>query len=116
MQLIPVIDLLNGCVVRASRGQRDKYRPIESQLCVGSAPRIVARSLVDYCGARVVYVADLNALLTREPQFKLIAELVDALPGIELWLDAGFSTEADISMLLKVLGTHAASVTPVIGT
>jgi uncharacterized protein related to proFAR isomerase len=32
MEIIPVIDLKGGLVVRARMGQRDRYRPIETPL------------------------------------------------------------------------------------
>ncbi len=38
MILIPVIDLMQGQVVRAVRGDRGSYRPIVSGLCAGSDP------------------------------------------------------------------------------
>ena len=45
MLLIPVIDLLDGQVVRGVRGERARYRPIESALCRGSEPLAVSRAL-----------------------------------------------------------------------
>ena len=48
MNLIPVIDLMRGQVVRAHRGARGSYRPIESRLCASSDPITVARVLRDW--------------------------------------------------------------------
>ncbi|MFM8221178.1 MAG: nickel transporter, partial [Planctomycetaceae bacterium] len=45
MQVIPVLDLLGGVVVRGVAGQRDSYRPIVSQLVDGAEPLAVARAL-----------------------------------------------------------------------
>ena len=38
MQVLPVIDLLQGVVVRGVAGRRETYRPIESQICASPAP------------------------------------------------------------------------------
>jgi len=91
MKLIPVIDLMQGQVVRAVRGDRKSYRPIESRLCAGSDPATVARALCEYCATRQLYVADLDALMGRAAQISVLRALRQAIPGLELWLDAGFA-------------------------
>lgn len=100
MTLIPVIDLLNGQVVRGVRGDRKAYRPIESALCASSDPVTVARILVDHCAARQLYVADLDALMGGQAQCDILRELLVALDGIELWVDAGF-VDADAASALR---------------
>lgn len=100
MTLIPVIDLLKGQVVRGVRGDRHAYRPIESALCASSDPVTVARILVDHCAARQLYVADLDALMGGQAQCDVLRELLVALDGIELWVDAGF-VDADAASALR---------------
>ncbi len=63
MQVIPVLDLLDGHAVRAVRGERTRYRPIESSLCATSEPLAVAHALLAATGARTLYIADLGAIL-----------------------------------------------------
>jgi len=46
MQVIPVLDLLDGHVVRAVRGERAAYLPIRSSLAAGSEPLAIARALL----------------------------------------------------------------------
>lgn len=124
MQIIPVIDVLGGTAVRAVRGERSRYRPLESQLCSGSDPVDAARALLDYCGASVLYVADLDGIMRGAPQRDLLARLAGALPGVELWLDAGFADPDAASALLAPLresgATHGttggATITPVFGS
>ncbi|MFX1765513.1 HisA/HisF-related TIM barrel protein [Paraburkholderia sp. A1RI-2L] len=131
MQIIPVIDVLGGTAVRAIRGERSRYRALESQLCSGSDPVDAARALLDYCGASVLYVADLDGIMHGAPQLDLLVRLAGALPGIELWLDAGFADPHAASALLASLrecgtrsdiasGTPSASrnapITPVFGS
>jgi len=114
--VIPVIDLRRGQVVRARRGERDRYRPIVSDLCAGSEPVVVARALLAHAGARRCYVADLDALLGGTPQIGAMATLCAALPGIEWWLDAGFADRSAALALLGELGrlgVGAARVAPV---
>ena len=101
MKLIPVIDLMQGQVVRAVRGNRQAYRPIESQLCPGSAPVAMAQVLCEHCATRQLYVADLDALLGRPPQVAALRSLLQAIPGLELWLDAGFASRADADALQR---------------
>lgn len=120
MQIIPVIDVLGGTAVRAVRGERSRYRPLESQLCHGSDPVDAARALLDYCGATVLYVADLDGIMHGAPQRDLLARLAGALPGVELWLDAGFADPHAASALLAPLresgAARRAAITPVFGS
>jgi len=113
MTLIPVIDLLKGEVVRGVRGDRQAYRPIESALCASSDPCTVARILVDHCAAQQLYVADLDALMGGAAQQRVLGELLVALPGIELWLDAGFADADAAAELGAQLAPHTARIVPV---
>ena len=113
MTLIPVIDLLKGQVVRGVRGDRHAYRPIESALCASSDPVTVARILVDHCAAQQLYVADLDALMGGSPQHDVLARLLQALPGAELWLDAGFADADAAASLRAQLAPHSERIVPV---
>ena len=116
MKLIPVIDLMQGQVVRAVRGDRRAYRPVVSQLCSGSDPSTIARVLCEHCATRQVYVADLDALLGAPAQAAVLRALLHALPDLELWLDAGFSNAAAAYTLRSGLGAAGARVVPVFGS
>ena len=116
MRIIPVVDLLDGVVVRAVKGDRERYRPIESALCRNSNPVHVARILLEQCGSRKLYAADLDALAGRARQTSVIAALLAALPTTELWLDAGFANRDDVAAAMHALGRHASRVTPVFGS
>jgi phosphoribosylformimino-5-aminoimidazole carboxamide ribotide isomerase len=116
MLLVPVVDLLHGQVVRAVRGERARYRPIESALCRSSEPLAVARALCAQAASGLLYVADLDALTGHAPQTALLAALLDALPGVTLWLDGGFAGAEPARATLAVLGEAAARVRPVFGT
>ena len=87
MQIIPVIDLKSGAVVHAVRGERDHYRPIESQLCIGSQPADVADAFATL-GFASVYVADLDAIERGTPNTAAVDSILET--GLSVWLDAGF--------------------------
>jgi phosphoribosylformimino-5-aminoimidazole carboxamide ribotide isomerase len=116
MRIIPVVDLQNGVVVRAVKGERERYRPLESALCRSSDPLRVARILLEHCGSRKLYVADLDALAGRPPQTAVIEAMLAALPTTELWLDAGFAMPEDAAACAKALGGHASRMTAVFGS
>lgn len=110
MQLIPVIDLMHGQAVRAVRGNRASYRPVESRLCEGSDPVTVARALCAHCDSQRLYVADLDALTGGVPQVPVLRQLLSALPAVELWVDAGFGDADGAQRLREQLGDDAARV------
>jgi phosphoribosylformimino-5-aminoimidazole carboxamide ribotide isomerase len=87
MRVIPVIDLMNGQVVRGVAGRREEYRPIESRLAPDARPATVARTLVEHFGFDTVYVADLDAIVRGQPDVSAWSEIAGA--GLKLWLDAG---------------------------
>ena len=47
MQIIPVIDLLNGVVVHAQRGDRKNYQPIQSALTTSHQPLDIVAALLE---------------------------------------------------------------------
>jgi HisA/HisF family protein len=116
MNLIPVIDLMQGQVVRAVRGDRQSYRPIESRLCNSSDPVTVAQILCEHCATRQLYVADLDALLGSPGQSAALRTLLQAMPELELWLDAGFADASMADALIRELGAAGERVVPVFGS
>jgi phosphoribosylformimino-5-aminoimidazole carboxamide ribotide isomerase len=101
VQVIPVIDLKQGLVVRGVGGRRDEYRPIESRLAADALPGTVGMALADL-GFRTTYLADLDAI---ESSGTLHDERSPAMPpcawpvyenllraGLALWVDAGLAT------------------------
>jgi phosphoribosylformimino-5-aminoimidazole carboxamide ribotide isomerase len=103
MEILPVVDLLGGAVVRGVAGRRNEYRPVESLLCRGSAPIDVARALHAALGLSRFYLADLDAILGREPALELFRRLAD--DGFDLLLDAGLRCAADARPLMDAGAT-----------
>lgn len=116
MLLIPVIDLMRGRVVRAVRGNRAAYQPVVSTLCAGSDPIEVARAMCEHCAAPQLYVADLDALTGGAPQAAALRAILEALPEVDLWLDAGFADAASADALCAAIGAPTRRIVPVFGS
>jgi phosphoribosylformimino-5-aminoimidazole carboxamide ribotide isomerase len=89
MEIIPVIDLKGGGVVRARLGRREEYRPIETPLSRTSDPVDVARGLLSIHPFATLYVADLDAIEGRGDNRTALARLRAELPQLALWVDNG---------------------------
>ncbi|MEA4855453.1 MAG: HisA/HisF-related TIM barrel protein [Solidesulfovibrio sp.] len=109
-RLVPVLDILDGVVVQAVRGERQRYRPVRSRLVEGAAPLAVARALFDVTRAEALYIADLDAILGRGGNVTAVSALSEAL-GCAVWVDGGV---ADAAGARAVLACGAARV--VVGT
>ncbi len=98
MRVVPVLDVLDGRVVRARGGARQGYRPEPSRLADGHDPVPWAVAMAAAAGHPALYVADLDAVAGRRPpDAALLAALRDA--GAEVWLDAGVRNAADVAAL-----------------
>ena len=116
-RIIPVLDLMEGRVVRGKGGERHGYRPIVSALCRSSDPLTVAQVLLDHCAACELYVADLDALTGGAPQAALLRELLRTLPErTELWVDGGFGDPDAAAALINAVGPAGSRVVPVYGS
>src|SRR6266404_4660826 len=91
MDIIPVLDLRGGIVVRAHRGQRDQYRPLESPLSPTSDPADVMRGLYSVYPFRTFYVADLDAIMGTGNNEAAQRRLKAEFPAAVFWVDNGVS-------------------------
>lgn len=89
MDVVPVIDLMGGQVVHARRGERGAYQPIHSPLVEGARPQAVADALLALAPFRRLYVADLDAIRGTGGHDTVIAEIAEAYPELEIWVDRG---------------------------
>jgi phosphoribosylformimino-5-aminoimidazole carboxamide ribotide isomerase len=96
-EIIPVIDLLDGQVVHARRGDRQHYQPIQSSLCAGSEPLTIVQALLELYSFDQLYIADLNAIQKRSNHLQTIADIQARYPHLQIWLDAGISCANDLS-------------------
>jgi phosphoribosylformimino-5-aminoimidazole carboxamide ribotide isomerase len=97
MQVIPVLDLIAGQVVRAKMGDRDAYRPIETPLSATPDPVDVAAGLLRLAPFSTFYIADLDAILGRGDNFAALGRLKAAFPALELWIDNGAADAAAVA-------------------
>jgi HisA/HisF family protein len=107
MQVLPVIDLLGGVVVRGIAGQRSEYRPLQSKLTTSVQPLDVARAMRSTFGFTSLYLADLDAIVDRLPNWNCYQALLN--DGFRLLVDAGVRDVA-LSLELRRLG-----VEPIVG-
>src|SRR5262249_24474258 len=99
MQIIPVLDLKAGHVVRARAGRREEYQPIRSRITASSRPLEVAQAIRERLGREEFYVADLDAIAGAPPALTAYAAL-RAL-GFRLWVDAGLREVSEVEPLLQ---------------
>jgi phosphoribosylformimino-5-aminoimidazole carboxamide ribotide isomerase len=95
MEVIPVIDLMGGAVVRARLGRRDSYSPIETRLSPTSAPSKVVAGLLTLHPFATIYVADLDAILSRGDHNEVLHALGVAFPQVTFWVDPGVRDSAE---------------------
>jgi phosphoribosylformimino-5-aminoimidazole carboxamide ribotide isomerase len=88
MELIPVLDLQGGVVVRARLGRRQDYRPLKTPLSPTSAPLDVMRGLLTLHPFAAAYVADLDAIAAHGDHNAVLATL-RAHCAVSLWVDNG---------------------------
>ena len=112
MQVIPVVDLMNGVVVHARKGDRAHYQPIVSSLCQGSTASDIVHALLGLYPFPSLYIADLDAIQQRGHHRPLVDALLTAHPRLEIWIDAGIHSMTDIELwqherLRPVLGSES---------
>ena len=110
MQIIPVVDLMQGQVVHAKRGIRSQYQPIQSSLCDNSAPLTIIEALLKLYPFQTLYIADLDAILGTGNHSELIAHISETYPQLTIWLDCGIR-----QMNARAL-YHGTNIRPVIGS
>lgn len=94
MPILPVLDLLQGKIVRGIAGRRQDYRPVVSKLAESAEPLPIARALRHHFGFTEFYLADLDAIQFAKPAMDIYAQLQAA--GFKLWIDAGVQTCDDV--------------------
>jgi phosphoribosylformimino-5-aminoimidazole carboxamide ribotide isomerase len=101
LDVIPVIDLKGGHVVRARAGAREHYAPIETPLAPTSQPRDIVAGFRALHPFRKIYIADLDSITGVGDHAAIVAELEDTFPDVEFWIDSGISTETQAANWLN---------------
>jgi phosphoribosylformimino-5-aminoimidazole carboxamide ribotide isomerase len=89
MEIVPVIDLKGGVVVRAKHGHRPSYRPIETPLSKTSDALDVVAGLLSLHLFRTLYVADLDAIAGTGDSGTILDRIARKFPKLALWVDNG---------------------------
>ena len=112
MQLIPVIDLKRGKVVRAHQGDRERYQPVSgSKICSNAEPASVAAALISAFHCEAIYVADLDAIEGTGNHNEHLEAIGSSYPDTAVWLDAGFRAYLQLARWRRF-----PNVIPVIGS
>ena len=96
MRIIPVIDLCQGQVVHAVAGQRDRYRPVRSQLCADSDPGNVVQAFLNIHPFATIYIADLDAIKGTGSNDRSIQQLLEHFTHLNFWIDRGMYNKPDL--------------------
>ncbi len=95
MELIPAIDLLDNIVVKAFLGQRKKYKPINSKLVNSSKLENIIIGLLKEYKFKIIYIADLNAIMGNKNNLNTIKNAVRKFPKVDFWVDYGVKNFLD---------------------
>ena len=114
-RLIFVMDLLDGVVVHAKRGEREKYVPIHrfSSIVTSSDPARV----IERIKPKEVYIADLNRLMNTGNNRPILKDLRTRNRDLRIMLDYGVKGMEDLKKAVDaemadkfVLGTETISL------
>ncbi len=110
MEIIPVIDLLNGVVVHAKKGQRKHYAPIRSVLSSDCTPERVVSSFLSLFPFKTIYIADLNSIMKSGDNDPIIHNLLEKFPQLQFWIDQGLPTNSELlnsQQVIPVIGSES---------
>ena len=114
-RLIFVMDLLDGVVVHAKRGEREKYVPIHrfSSIVTSSDPARVLETIKP----KEVYIADLNRLMSTGNNRPILKDLRTRNRDLRIMLDYGVKGMEDLKEAIDaemadkfILGTETISI------
>ncbi len=105
MKIFPVLDILDGQVVRGIGGFRDQYCPIVTPLAATSDPLHIAEAIREQYGLAEFYLADLDGIRGGSPNDALMSNL--AQPGFSWLVDRGVRSREELARVLAYPSTRA---------
>ena len=91
LDIIPVIDLRHGLVVRAVMGRRELYRPIETPLSRTADAEDVVLGLLALHHFKALYIADLDAIEGTGDNTSVVTRLQKRFAHLDIWTDNGIA-------------------------
>lgn len=107
IRVIPVLDIKEGIVVKAERGNREFYKPLSTIICDSNDPVDIAKAYQNL-GFCEIYVADLDAINKGKINYNLLNSIRKI--GLKTIADIGIKNK-DILEKLKAI-----DITPVLAT
>jgi phosphoribosylformimino-5-aminoimidazole carboxamide ribotide isomerase len=114
-RLIFVMDVLDGVVVHAKRGERDRYKPINLFSSIVSSSDPV--HIIEELKPAEVYIADLNRLMNTGDNRAILKELRNRNKDLRIMLDYGVKGMEDLKEAVEaelagnfVFGTETTSM------
>jgi HisA/HisF family protein len=99
-RIIPVIDILKSQAVHAEKGIRENYKPLKSKLFHSSNPLKIVKFFKFKWGINEIYIADLDAILKRIPNFKILSKISE-IPNLNIIIDPGIRSLDDVKTFSK---------------
>jgi len=105
MRIIPVLDLLDGIVVHAYKGEREKYKPLKSKLISSQDPLDFVEIFYKDFKFKEFYIADLNSIMNRGNNLEIIKRILEKY-DVNILLDAGIDNLEKLKDIIN-LGVKA---------
>ncbi|MDK2876676.1 MAG: phosphoribosylformimino-5-aminoimidazole carboxamide ribotide isomerase [Archaeoglobaceae archaeon] len=109
MKLVFVMDIMNGLVVLAERGERQNYRPVaEKSLIVKESDPF---KVLEFIKPRFLYVADLDRITGKGENTEILKSISPMVE--EMIADCGFRSPEELEQVnfIPVLGTETFDIT-----
>ena len=91
MEIIPVLDLLDDQVVKATKGNRSHYRPIDKKIYNTTDPISIVSQIVSKYQPTTIYVADLSAIIKGKVNHSFFQLLFEKFQNVNFWIDTGLN-------------------------
>jgi phosphoribosylformimino-5-aminoimidazole carboxamide ribotide isomerase len=109
-RLVPVLDVMNGAVVRGVGGRRDEYQAITCPETGSRKPFDIAHALLRRANASELYVADLDAIMGKAAVSRSVQTIAE-MWQVPIWVDAGIGRKLGVADL-----PNLPNIRPVVGS